>query len=435
MKTYEISKSEINKQNVDAILNRTMEQNQKIEESVAQIIEKVRLEGDKALYSYTQAFDNVTLDALRVTQEEIQAGYDAVDPDFIETMVQVKENIATYHKEQLRSTWMKKFSPGVQLGQKITPIDRVGLYVPGGKAGYPSTVLMDAIPAKVAGVGSIAMITPPGRDGKIDPNILAAAKIAGVDEIYKVGGAHGIAALAFGTETVDPVYKIVGPGNIYVATAKKQVFGVVDIDMIAGPSEICVVADERANPHFIAADLLSQAEHDEMASSMLITWSSSLASQVEDSLYQQMDKLPRKEIMGKSIEDNGKIFLVDGLEEAIALSNLIAPEHLEIMIADPTLALDSITNAGAIFLGDYTPEPIGDYFAGPNHTLPTSGTARFSSPLGVYDFVKRSSILYYDRESLASVKDRVADFAKREGFYSHANAITIRFNEGKEDGQ
>lgn len=435
MKIYQLSEAEINKRNVDAILNRSMEQNQEIEERVSLIIRKVQEEGDKALYSYTKAFDKVELQSLRVTPEEIQAGYDAVDPEFIQTMIQVKENIAAYHKEQITSTWLKPFSAGVQLGQQITPIERVGLYVPGGKAGYPSTVLMDAVPAIVAGVTSIAMITPPGKDGKIDPNILAAAKIAGVDEIYKVGGAQGVAALAYGTESISPVYKIVGPGNIYVATAKKQVFGVVDIDMIAGPSEICIIADERANPHFIAADLLSQAEHDEMASSMLITWSPALAEEVKTSLYQQMDRLPRKEIMSRSIEDNGKIFLVDGLEQGIALSNLIAPEHLELMVSDPESALPSIRNAGAIFLGDYTPEPIGDYFAGPNHTLPTSGTARFSSPLGVYDFVKRSSILYYDRDSLAGVSHRVADFAKREGFHSHANAITIRFNEGKEDGQ
>ncbi|QSX07608.1 histidinol dehydrogenase [Alkalibacter rhizosphaerae] len=432
MKTYILKESQINKKTVDDLLSRSDEQNRNVEEAVSRILDRVRQEGDAALFSYTEAFDKVRLETLKVTPEEIQAGYDAVDPDFIETMVQARENITTYHEEQRADSWLKHFGPGIRLGQQITPIQRVGLYVPGGKAGYPSTVLMDAIPAKVAGVTSIAMITPPRKDGSLDPNILAAAKIAGIDEIYKVGGAQGIAALAYGTETIDPVYKIVGPGNIYVATAKKQVFGRVDIDMIAGPSEICIIADVKARPDFIAADLLSQAEHDEMASSMLITWSPSLAEAVKTSLYQQMDRLPRREIMKRSIEDNGKVFLVDSPAEATALSNLIAPEHLELMVEEPMEMLPSITNAGAIFLGAYTPEPIGDYFAGPNHTLPTSGTARFSSPLGVYDFVKRSSVLYYDRESLADVSRRVADFATREGFYSHANAIVIRFKDGKE---
>jgi histidinol dehydrogenase len=435
MKIHRLSSGEIQKQHVDLLLQRSHIQHNDVEDRVADILDRVRTEGDAALLAYTQAFDGVQLETLRVSPEEIQAGYDAVDPDFIETMKRAKENITAYHQEQVALSWIKEFAPGIRLGQQITPIERVGLYVPGGKAGYPSTVLMDAIPAKVAGVPSIAMITPPGKDGSIDPNILAAAKIAGVDEIYKVGGAQGVAALAFGTQTIPPVYKIVGPGNIYVATAKRQVFGTVDIDMIAGPSEICIIAGEDADEDFIAADLLSQAEHDEMASSMLITWSESLAEKVKSALYRQMDRLPRKEIMAKSIADNGKIFLVEDLDQAVALSNLIAPEHLELMIPDPASTLPSITNAGAIFLGSYTPEPIGDYFAGPNHTLPTSGTARFSSPLGVYDFVKRSSVLYYDRENLKNVGQRVADFAMREGFSSHANAITIRFSEGKDEVQ
>jgi histidinol dehydrogenase len=394
---------------------------------VASILNDVRDNGDSAVLRYTEQFDGVQLKDLKVCASEIQKAYESVDDDFIKTLIEASKNIEDYHKHQISETWIKSFSPGIRLGQLITPIDRVGLYVPGGKAGYPSTVLMDAVPAKVAGVKSIVLITPPGKDGKVNPYILAAAKIAGVDEIYKVGGAQGIAALAYGTESIKPVNKIVGPGNIFVATAKKQVFGKVDIDMIAGPSEICIIADEKSNPDFIAADLLSQAEHDEMASSMLITWSKPLAEATEKSVYKQMEDLSRKDIMKKSIESNGKIFIVDDLESAIALSNLIAPEHLEVMVDDPERTLDKITNAGAVFLGSYTPEPIGDYFAGPNHTLPTSGTAKFSSPLGVYDFVKRSSILYYSKDSLEQVKEKVADFAEREGFTSHANAIRRRF--------
>lgn len=435
MKTHSLSPEMLTRSYVDELLQRTEVEHQSVEDQVAEIIRRVRLEGDAALFAYTQAFDRVALSSLKVTEEEIEIGYRSVDEDFLETLRQAKENIEAYHKEQRSATWIKEFAPGVRLGQKITPLQRVGLYVPGGKAGYPSTVLMDAVPAKVAGVPSVAMITPPKADGTLDPYILAAAKIAGVDEIYKVGGAHGVAALAYGTNTIPKVDKIVGPGNIFVATAKKQVFGTVDIDMIAGPSEICIIADETADPRFIAADLLSQAEHDEMASSMLITWSADLAFTVEKEVYLQMDRLPRKDIMSQSIENRGKIFLVENLEQAAVLSNLIAPEHLEVMIPDPEQALPLITHAGAIFLGSYTPEPIGDYFAGPNHTLPTSGTARFSSPLGVYDFVKRSSVLYYEKESLRKVERRVADFAGREGFSSHANAISIRFENESEEGK
>ncbi|HAE60857.1 MAG TPA: histidinol dehydrogenase [Eubacteriaceae bacterium] len=427
METIIMNSKDITQEKVDYILNRNYSQNKKTEETVASILNDVRDNGDSAVLRYTEQFDGVQLKDLKVCASEIQKAYESVDDDFIKTLIEASKNIEDYHKHQISETWIKSFSPGIRLGQLITPIDRVGLYVPGGKAGYPSTVLMDAVPAKVAGVKSIVLITPPGKDGKVNPYILAAAKIAGVDEIYKVGGAQGIAALAYGTESIKPVNKIVGPGNIFVATAKKQVFGKVDIDMIAGPSEICIIADEKSNPDFIAADLLSQAEHDEMASSMLITWSKSLAEATEKSVYKQMEDLSRKDIMKKSIESNGKIFIVDDLESAIALSNLIAPEHLEVMVDDPERTLDKITNAGAVFLGSYTPEPIGDYFAGPNHTLPTSGTAKFSSPLGVYDFVKRSSILYYSKDSLEQVKEKVADFAEREGFTSHANAIRRRF--------
>lgn len=427
METIIMNSKDITQEKVDYILNRNYSQNKKTEETVASILNDVRDNGDSAVLRYTEQFDGVQLKDLKVCASEIQKAYESVDDDFIKTLIEANKNIEDYHKHQISETWIKSFSPGIRLGQLITPIDRVGLYVPGGKAGYPSTVLMDAVPAKVAGVKSIVLITPPGKDGKVNPYILAAAKIAGVDEIYKVGGAQGIAALAYGTESIKPVNKIVGPGNIFVATAKKQVFGKVDIDMIAGPSEICIIADEKSNPDFIAADLLSQAEHDEMASSMLITWSKSLAEATEKSVYTQMEDLSRKDIMKKSIESNGKIFIVDDLQSAIALSNLIAPEHLEVMVDDPERTLDKITNAGAVFLGSYTPEPIGDYFAGPNHTLPTSGTAKFSSPLGVYDFVKRSSILYYSKDSLEQVKEKVADFAEREGFTSHANAIRRRF--------
>jgi histidinol dehydrogenase len=427
METIIMNSKDITQEKVDYILNRNYSQNKKTEETVASILNDVRDNGDSAVLRYTEQFDGVQLKDLKVCASEIQKAYESVDDDFIKTLIEASKNIEDYHKHQISETWIKSFSPGIRLGQLITPIDRVGLYVPGGKAGYPSTVLMDAVPAKVAGVKSIVLITPPGKDGKVNPYILAAAKIAGVDEIYKVGGAQGIAALAYGTESIKPVNKIVGPGNIFVATAKKQVFGKVDIDMIAGPSEICIIADEKSNPDFIAADLLSQAEHDEMASSMLITWSKSLAEATEKSVYTQMEDLSRKDIMKKSIESNGKIFIVDDLQSAIALSNLIAPEHLEVMVDDPERTLDKITNAGAVFLGSYTPEPIGDYFAGPNHTLPTSGTAKFSSPLGVYDFVKRSSILYYSKDSLEQVKEKVADFAEREGFTSHANAIRRRF--------
>ncbi|MBF7097816.1 histidinol dehydrogenase [Alkalibacter mobilis] len=429
MKTIRMTIDEINQKNIDRLLNRTDNDVSEVESSVSEIISRVRSHGDAALYDYTEMFDGVKLDSLKVSAQEIDEGYLKVSAEFIETLKEAKNNIETYHKEQISNTWIKDFSQGIKLGQLVTPIDRVGLYVPGGKGGYPSTVLMDAVPAKVAGVKSIALITPPGKDGKIDPYILAAAKIAGIDEIYRIGGAHGIAALAYGTDTIPAVNKIVGPGNIYVATAKKQVFGKVDIDMIAGPSEICIIASPDSNPDFIAADLLSQAEHDEMASSMLITWSEDLAEKVTRSVFAQMAKLSRREIMEKSIRDNGKIFIVSDLDQAISLSNMIAPEHLEVMIPDPESALNKITNAGAVFLGSYTPEPIGDYFAGPNHTLPTSGTAKFSSPLGVYDFVKRSSILYYDKKNLEKVYKKVADFAEREGFSSHANAVRRRFDD------
>ncbi len=427
MKKYYLNKLDINELFVANLLNRVEDKNKHIETTVNSIIEDVKKRGDDALRDYTKKFDGVSLSQFKVTEEEIEAATKQIDPKFLEILEEAKENITNFHKHQIQSTWTKEFSPGVVLGQKITPIPRVGLYVPGGKGGYPSTVLMDAIPALVAGVQSIALITPPNSDGGVNPNILAAARVVGLSEIYKVGGAHGITALAYGTESIQAVNKIVGPGNIYVATAKKQVFGKVDIDMIAGPSEICIIADKTSNPSFIASDLLSQAEHDEMATSILISTDEDLVDEVIKQLDLQLQKLSRKEIINKSILDNAKALIVKSIDSAIDLSNLIAPEHLEIMVENPLDQLDKIINAGAIFLGNYSPEPVGDYFAGPNHTLPTSGTAKFSSPLGVYDFVKKSSIIYYQKESLAKIKDQVIHFAQVEGFDAHANAIRSRF--------
>ena len=427
MNKYVLKKSEFPISNIHTLLGKTEEDNDHIEIMVKDIIKNIKNKGDQALIHYTKKFDKVELSRLRVTDEEIQNAFKQIEPSFISILEEAKENIWAFHSYQKQETWTKEFSDGVILGQKITPIERVGLYVPGGKGGYPSTVLMDAIPAKIAGVESIALITPPNSHGEVNPLILVAAQIVGIDEIYKVGGAQGIAALAYGTESIPAVKKIVGPGNIFVATAKKLVFGKVAIDMIAGPSEICIIADSSGNPAFIAADMLSQAEHDEMASSFLITTDEALADSVILEVNRQLEKLPRKEIISQSISNKAKIFIVEDLVSASELSNEIAPEHLEIMVENPLKLLDSIKNAGAIFLGQYTPEPIGDYFAGPNHTLPTSGTAKFSSPLGVYDFVKKSSIISYKKESLEKVKDKVAQFALKEGFDAHANTIKIRF--------
>ncbi len=420
----------MNKRKVlNELLKREEEDNLKVEEIVRDIILNIRKNGDKAVKEYTEKFDGAVLDSLKVTKEEIDFALKDVGEEFLNILKEAKENIRVYHEEEKEYTWFKDFREGVKLGQKITPIERVGLYVPGGTAGYPSTVLMTAVPAKVAGVDSLAMVTPPDKNGKVDSFILASAYIAGVDEIYKIGGAQAVAALAYGTETVEPVYKIVGPGNIFVATAKKQVFGKVDIDMIAGPSEIGILSDEKSNPRIIAADLLSQAEHDVMAAPIFITTSEEQAEEVKKEVYRQIDLLPRKEINLKSIENYSLGIVARNKDEAIEWMNEFAPEHLEILYDNPEDYLDKIKNAGAIFLGEYTPEPVGDYFAGPNHTLPTSGTAKFSSPLGVYDYFKRSSILYYDKEALKKVGDKVQKFAKSEGLYAHANAIDVRFNE------
>ena len=399
-----------------------------VEDVVADIIYNVRKNGDKALYEYAEKFDKVKLNCLEVTGEEIDEAFESVDKDFIEIVKEAKENIIAFHKRQVKNSFVIAENEGVVTGQKVTPIERVGLYVPGGTAAYPSTVLMDSIPAKIAGCKEIYMVTPPSKDGKVNPVILASAKIAGVDRIFKVGGAQAVAALAYGTETIPSVDKIVGPGNAYVAEAKKQVFGKVSIDMIAGPSEILVVADKTCNPKYVAADLLSQAEHDKMASAVLVTDSMELANEVSKELEIQIPLLPRAEIARYSIDKNGKIIVSEGnLMLAIDIANEIAPEHLEICVDNPFDYLDKIKHAGSIFMGKYCPEALGDYFAGPNHTLPTSGSARFSSPLSVDDFVKKSQFTYYTKEALSKVADKVATFAEKEGLHAHAKSATIRF--------
>lgn len=394
--------------------------------NVLSIIDKVRSEGDSAVLDFTERFDGVKLDSLIVTEEEINEAEQAVPAGFYRALRAAKERITTYHEAQKEQSWFLNLNEGIMLGQKVTPIDSVGLYVPGGKAAYPSTVLMNALPAKIAGVGRISMVTPPQRDGKINPHVLVAAKEAGVDRIYKVGGAQAIAALAYGTETIEKVVKITGPGNAYVARAKKWVFGDVAIDMIAGPSEICVVADAHTNPIYAAADLLSQAEHDERAAAVCITTSETFASELSKEVARQLAELERKEIATQSIEQFGRIIIVDSLKEAFDIVNRLAPEHLELMIDQPMEHLAAIRNAGAIFLGQHSPEALGDYMAGPNHTLPTSGTAAFSSPLGVYDFMKKSSIIYYSENALAEVAEDVITLADAEQLTGHANSIKVR---------
>jgi histidinol dehydrogenase len=397
-------------------------------DSVRRIIDAVRLEGDASLRRFSQQFDRVTVDELRVTDEEIQAAYAEVDAAFVAALRQAAANIRSFHAKQKRTSWMDLQADGSLLGQIIRPLQRVGLYVPGGKAAYPSSVLMNAIPAQVAGVPEIVMVTPPATAGEagIDPHILVAAAEAGVREIYRVGGAQAVAALAYGTESIPPVDKIVGPGTIYVALAKRYVFGVVDIDSIAGPSEIAVIADDTADPVYVAADLLSQAEHDEMASAILITPSEQLALQVQAEVERQLALLPRKEIAAKSIEDNGAILLVEDIGEAIGIVNRLAPEHLELLVAEPFTYLPLIENAGAIFLGPYSTEPVGDYFAGPNHVLPTNGTARFSSPLNVDDFIKKSSVIHYSKQALFANGQQIMTLARHEGLEAHARAIQVR---------
>ena len=395
---------------------------------VRDIIDNVKANGDKALYEYCEKFDKAKLSSLEVTNEEIDEAFSTVEPQFIEILKQAAENIHAFHKQQVRQSFILN-GDGYVTGQKITPIEKVGLYVPGGTAAYPSTVLMDSIPAKIAGCEEICITTPPSADGKVNPTILAAAKIAGVDRIFKIGGAQAVAALAYGTETVPKVDKIVGPGNAFVAEAKRQVFGLVSIDMIAGPSEILVIADGKSNPKFVAADLLSQAEHDKMASAVLVTDSAELAEQVSAELERQIPLLPRAEIARISIDNNGKIIVADNLFDVIEVANEIAPEHLELSVDNPFDYLDKIKNAGSIFMGRYCPEALGDYFAGPNHTLPTSGTARFSSPLSVDDFVKKSQYTYYTKDALKKSAESVAFFAEKEGLSAHARSVTVRFED------
>ena len=409
------------------ITKRDQAESEDIRKAVEAILADIEQRGDAAVREYTKRFDGIDLDSFLVSPEEIDDAVDIVGPDFMAILEEAAANIRAYHERQVEQTWIDTFRPGVRLGAKFTPIQRVGVYVPGGTAAYPSTVLMDTIPAHVAGVPSIAVFTPPAKDGSVNPYILAAAHVAGATEIYKVGGAQGIAAAAYGTESIPPVFKIVGPGNAYVAMAKRLVFGTVGIDMIAGPSEVGVLADHDANPVWVAADLLAQAEHDRRAAVFLVTPSAAFAGEVEAEVRRQLEELPRKDIAAESIEKHAKFFIVKDKDQAVDIMNLIAPEHLEIAFSDAETWAKKIVNAGAIFMGPYTTEPLGDYFAGPNHTLPTSGTARFSSPLGVDDFVKKSSFLYYTREALEKAAPRIADFAEREGLHAHARSVTIRY--------
>ena len=397
-----------------------------VEETVAGILADVRREGDAALYRYTEKFDGAALSSLAVSEEEIDEAMTLVEPRFLEILGQAAENIRAFHERQVRNSFIINQQNGVVIGQKVIPVDRAGLYVPGGTAAYPSTVLLDAIPAKIAGCPEVVMVTPPSKEGKVNPVILAAARIAGIDRIFKIGGAQAIAALAYGTQSVPKVDKIVGPGNAFVAEAKKQVFGVVSIDMIAGPSEILILADGKTNPRHAAADLLSQAEHDRMASAVLVTDSEELAKAVQAELEIQIPLLERSEIARASIDTNGKIIVCPTLALAIDIANEIAPEHLELCVDNPFDYLDAIRHAGSIFMGRNCPEALGDYFAGPNHTLPTSGTARFSSPLSVDDFVKKTQYTYYTKEALSRVAEDVAYFARKEGLTAHARSAVVR---------
>lgn len=427
-----ITLDENSKQNLlDELLKRSPNHYGEYADRVNAIIEDVKKDGDQALFSYTERFDGARINAenIRVTKEEIEEAYRLVDPALLDVIRKALVNIRNYHEKQKRYSWFDSKPDGTLLGQKISALSSCGVYVPGGKAVYPSSVLMNIVPAKVAGVERIVMTTPPGKDGKVCANTLVAACEAGADEIYKVGGAQAIAALAYGTESVPKVDKIVGPGNIYVALAKKAVYGFVSIDSIAGPSEILVLADETANPRYVAADLLSQAEHDEMASAILVTTSPELAQKVQTEIEGFLQKLSRKAILEKSLENYGYILIAETLDEAIGAANEIASEHLEIVTKDPFQVMTKIRNAGAIFIGEYASEPLGDYFAGPNHVLPTNGTAKFFSPLSVDDFIKKSSIVYYSREALEAVHKDIETFAKAEQLTAHANSIAVRFEE------
>ncbi len=402
-----------------------------VEDIVTEIISNVRKNGDKALFEYCEKFDKASLSSLVVSEAEIEEAFSIVDDKFIEILKKAKENIVAFHEKQKRNSFIINENEGVIIGQKVIPIDKVGLYVPGGTAAYPSTVLMDSIPAKIAGCREVVMVTPPNKNGKVNPVILAAAKIAGIDKIFKVGGAQAVAALAYGTESIPAVHKIVGPGNAFVAEAKRQVFGIVSIDMIAGPSEILIVADSTCNPKFVAADLLSQAEHDKMASAVLVTDSMELAKAVQAELEIQIPQLAREEIARASIDNNGKIIVADNLNVVIDIANEIAPEHLELCVDNPFDYLDSIRHAGSIFMGKNCPEALGDYFAGPNHTLPTSGTAKFSSPLSVDDFVKKTQYTYYTKDALDKVGRDVVYFAEKESLTAHAKSVAVRLEDNK----
>ena len=414
--------------NKDEIFSR-MAEAPDVSDIVSAIIENVKANGDKAVFEYTAKFDKAELSSLEVSVEEIEEAVAAVEPEFLRILKTAAENIRKFHSKQVRNSFIISEDKGIVTGQKITPVERAGLYVPGGTAAYPSTVLMDSIPAKIAGVKEMCIVTPPNSEGKINPVILAAASIAGVDRIFKVGGAQAIAALAYGTESIPKVDKIVGPGNAFVAEAKKQVYGLVSIDMIAGPSEILVVADGKSNPAYVAADLLSQAEHDKNASAVLVTESPELAKAVSEELEKQIPMLERQEIARASIDNNGKIIVAETLTQGIDIANELAPEHLELCVDNPFDLLDSVKNAGSIFMVRYCPEALGDYYAGPNHTLPTGGTARFSSPLSVDDFVKKSQFTYYTKEALFAVAEDVGFFAEKEGLTAHAKSATIRLDE------
>lgn len=430
MRTVRLTK-ESTKDILENLLKRSPNNYGKFEAAVADILANVKEKGDEALFSYTKEFDKVevTPETIRVTEEEIEEAYKAVDASLLEVIRKALVNIRSYHEKQRQNSWFTSTENGTMLGQKVTPLNRVGVYVPGGKAVYPSSVLMNIVPAKVAGVPHIVMTTPPGKDGKVNPSTLVAAKEAGADEIYKVGGAQAVGALAYGTASIPKVDKIVGPGNIFVALAKKAVYGHVSIDSIAGPSEILVLADETANAHYVAADLLSQAEHDEMASAILITTSTELAQNVEKEIEGYLKVLSRKEIIEKSLENFGYILIAEDMDEAIEAANEIASEHMEIVTKNAFEVMMKVRNAGAIFIGEYSSEPLGDYFAGPNHVLPTNGTAKFFSALSVDDFIKKSSIVYYSRSALQEIHKDIIQFASSEQLTAHANSIAVRFEE------
>ena len=428
MRTITLTK-ETTKDILENLLKRSPNHYGNYEAAVREILERVKEEGDSALFEYTKEFDKteITAETIRVTEEEIKEAYEKTDPALIDVIRKALVNIRSYHEKQKQNSWFTSSEEGTMLGQKVTPLQRVGVYVPGGKAVYPSSVLMNIVPAKTAGVDQIVMTTPPGKDGKVNPSTLVAAKEAGADEIYKAGGAQAIGALAYGTESIPKVDKIVGPGNIFVALAKKAVYGHVSIDSVAGPSEILVLADDSANPRFVAADLLSQAEHDELASAILITTSRELAEKVNREVEEFVRILSRREIIQKSLDNFAYILLADTMEDAIDAANAIASEHMEIVTKNPFEVMMKVRNAGAIFIGEYSSEPLGDYFAGPNHVLPTNGTAKFFSPLSVDDFVKKSSIVYYSREALKKIHKDIEQFASSEQLTAHANSIAVRF--------